>query len=215
MSARAQPKIAEKAQYSSPLTTAKVRRREAGTAVEVATIHADADAAEVVACDEHLIKLGRGRAAAIAANKPNAVIAVDAELLRSSVVREIAAARSVSSTEKHGEAVAALRDAEAAVIDCAKRVINEQMVELAREITRGLDALLARGEELRELAMGDGMPIRMDEPSRVPLEVDRALERLSKLINPLNVPLHVLRAGPRIDLWAQRLAQLTAEEQED
>jgi hypothetical protein len=199
--------ITVKTEYRSALA----RRGHCNRAVAEAEIHAAADAADVLACEGHLITLGRSRAAAIAAAKPTAVIAVDAELLRASVVREIAAARSLPSTAKHAEAVTASRDAETAVTQAAKAVIDSEMVDKARAFTAALDAALAIGEQLRELAHLDGQPSALGAPSRLPPEVERALERLPKQ-NPYDTPLHILRNGSGSSgAWKRRLAELTAE----
>jgi hypothetical protein len=196
------------------LRDAKTRRGEARTAMAETEIRAAADAADVLACEGHVITLSRARAAAIVAAKPTAVIAVDAELLRASVVGEIAAARSVSSAAKHTETVAALRAAETDVRDSAKRVIDCELIELAGRVTSGLDAVLALGEQLRELSLREGFPTTVGARSTVPPEVERALARLPQP-NPYDVPMDVLRGGVRSDAWARRLAELIADDESE
>jgi hypothetical protein len=139
------------------------------------------------------------------------VIAVDAELLRASVVREIAAARSVSSTAKHAETVAALRDAETAVTQAARAVLTGEMVSLAAEFTAALDAALAIGRQLEEMTMGDQSPRALGFGPTWPAVVTAALDRMPKL-HSLDTPLHILRnGGGSSDAWASRFKQLTAD----
>jgi hypothetical protein len=191
---------------------ANARRNDARTALAEATIRADADAADVLACEGHMTTLKRARATAIAAARPTAAIAVDAELLRASVVGEIAATRSVSSAAKHAEAVAALRAAEAAVAAAARAQIDSEMVELARQFEAQFDHAIETGEQLRELSTLDHKPIPLGARSTLPAAVTRALERLPKR-NPLDTPIDQLRgAAVHSDRWSKRLAQLTAAE---
>jgi hypothetical protein len=188
------------------LAAAKIRRGEAVTALKVAAETVVRDDSKVAACKATVDALSETRAGAIAAAKPDAVIATDAELLRARVTLEIAVSRAAASTAKHAAAVAELREAEAAVTQAARRVVDAEMVELARTFSAALDAALALGERLRELSMRDE-PTALGSAPTLPATVTEALERMPQP-NPYDTPMHVLRNGQHSHAFAHRLAEL-------
>jgi hypothetical protein len=196
------------------LEAAKIRRTEFTTSAAEAQIRADADAADMLACQTHVEQLEQVRSGAKAACKVDSVIAVDAELLRARVAVECAAGKATSTAAEHTNAVAELRDAETAVGECARRVIVSEMVDLAGEFTAALDAAEAIGRELEALSLRDGSPAAIGTGPTLPAAVARALERLPAR-NPLDVPIYELRGGGmRSDRWARRLAELMADDEQ-
>jgi hypothetical protein len=195
----------------SVLATAKTHRAEACTALQVAAVSASADLLDVDACKAHVGTLEQARSAAIAANKPNAVIDIDGKLLRARIAVEIAVAKSTTSTAKHTAAVAADIAAKAAVTQAARAVIDNEMSDLANEFTADLDAALRLGARLRELSFRDNRAIWTGAASTLPAAVEHALKRLPPP-DPLNTPVHVLRYGGSSTAWADRMAELTPDD---
>jgi hypothetical protein len=84
----------------SALATAKTRRAEASTALQVAAVSTSADLLDVDVCKAHVAAVEQARAAAITAAKPDAAMKADSALLTARITLEIAAARAKASTKK-------------------------------------------------------------------------------------------------------------------
>lgn len=193
------------------LEATKLKRIEAITAVDEATIHASCDAADLEVCRAHVLTFERGRSNAVAACRVDDVITLDTELLRARITVEIAASKAAASTAIHANAVTELRQAEAAISDTAQAVLDDELIGLAGEFVQALDAAFALGEHLRVLSGSDAFhrPLNV-APVALPAEVTRALARLP-LRDQLRVPVDVLRgAGEVSALRAKRLAELRA-----
>jgi hypothetical protein len=192
------------------LEAAKIRRGKAVAAVAEAEIHAAADAADLLTCQAHVSTLDKKRANGIAANKPNAVISIDGELLRARVAVEIAAVRGTGSTAKHAALTVAMAAARIEVERCARAVIDSEMLDLAAAFNAAFDAALKIGAQLQAFALRNFLntPLNAAVPS-VPVEVTQALSRLPPP-DLLNTPINVLRNGSGSDAWARRLADLIA-----
>jgi hypothetical protein len=188
------------------LHAAKARRSQAAGELAEAEIRAAADAADLEVCRALVVTLETARAAAIVAAKPDAALAADTELLKARITFEIAAARASASTAKHAAAVAELHQAEAAVTQTARRVIDAEMIDLAGTFSATLDAALALGERLRELTLRDE-PTAWGSGPTLPAQVAAALERLPRQ-NPYDVPMSVLRNGEFSHAFARRLSEL-------
>jgi hypothetical protein len=196
----------------SALETAKSRRAQARTALQIAAVSASADLLDVKACEGHVATLEKRRSGAIASNKPDAVISIDGELLRARVAVEIAVSKSATSTARHASAVAALPDADSAVTQAAVAQIDLEQIERALKFTSALDAALKIGEQLQASSSRDHFRTPLNVPfPPVPIEVTRALERLPRK-NPYDIPVNELRGGGRSNAWELRLAELIADD---
>jgi hypothetical protein len=192
------------------LSKAKTQRAEAASQLPEAAIHASADLLDVDVCVAHVAALEQARPAAIAANKPDAVIDIDGKLLRARIAVEIAVAKSSTSTAKHTAAVAADIAAKAAVTQAARAVIDSESIDMAAEFTTALDAAFRIGARLQALSLRDGRPTSMGAVS-MPAAVEQALKRLPPP-DPLNTPVHILRGAASSTAWADRMAELTADD---
>jgi hypothetical protein len=198
--------------FNAALESAKTRRGDAHSAVAAAAIRAGCDAADALVCEQLVQTLAEARAGAIAAAKPDAALAADTELLKARITFEIAVSRAAASTAKHVAAVADLHQAEAAVTEAARAVLDLEMTDLAAKFSEAFDGALALGNELLALSLRDQKPTPMGAVSTLPLEVERALDRLPRP-NPLNMPMNVLRGFGRYSgAWEQRMRELTADE---
>ena len=193
----------------SALATAKTRRTEASTALQVAAVSASADVLDVDVCKAHVAAVEQARAAAITSAKPAAAMKADSALLTARITLEIAAARATASTAKHTAAVAADIAAKAAVAQAARAVIDFQMLGLATEFTAALDAALRIGARLRELSLRDNRPTSMGAASTLPVAVEEALLRMPPL-DPFNTPVHILRGAGSSTAWSDRFRELAA-----
>ena len=198
------------ADAQAALTAAKIRRADAGTAAAEAAIRAKADCADLEVCSAQVVKLAQRRVAAIAAAKPDRVVAVDGELLRAKVGAEIAEARAAKSAERRDAAVVALHDAEAGVAAAAQSALDAEPIALAGAFPAALDAALEIGAKLQSLSADDPLNRRIDTPPvTLPPKVIAALARMPTP-NPYDVPISILRNGHAgSDARARRLRELT------
>ena len=193
----------------SALATAKTRRAEASTALQVAAVSASADVLDVDVCKAHVAEVEQARAAAITSAKPEAAVKADSALLTARITLEIAVERAKTSNAKHTAAVAADISAKAAVTQAARAVIDFQMRGLATEFTAALDAALKIGERLRELSLRDNRPTSMGAVSTLPAAVEQALLRMPPL-DPLHTPVHILRGAGTSTAWSDLYRELAA-----
>jgi hypothetical protein len=202
---------AEKAQSLTPLEASKIKRRTIAAAVKEA-IGLGATKAAIWDLSEVRVKdVNERRAAAVASNRTDDVISIDAERLRAEVARECAKAAVEASKSGLKDLVAAFNAAKAEVERCARAQIDGELLALADKVNRAFDSAMEIGKELQALALGDpgNRPISGpgSERPELPRAVLAALERLPKQ-NPLDVPLHLLRNGERSNAFALRLAEL-------
>lgn len=179
-----------------------------------AAIRASADAADVIACETLVRTLAEKRAAAITAAKPSAAIKADAALMAARISLEIAVSRATASAEKHAAAVDAAKAERIAKAQRAAAVIDSEMVAMAAEFSQALDAALKIGERLQDLSSRNLLNVPNVNVSMppVPVEVVRALKRMPPL-DPYNTPIHILRNGVTSTAWAERFAELTADDE--
>jgi len=188
------------------LITAKASEAEAA-------IRARADAADVLVCEKLVQTLAEKRAAAITAAKPAAAMKAESALMAARITLEIAVAKATASTAKHTAAVDTAKAERIAKAQRAAAVIDSEMIVMAAEFSQALDAALEIGERLQNLASRNllNVPVNVSVP-RVPPAVVAALERMPKP-DPFNTPIHILRNGASSNAWAERFAELTADDE--
>jgi hypothetical protein len=178
-----------------------------------AAIRASADAANVLVCEKLVQTLAEKRAAAITAAKPAAAMKAESALMAARITLEIAVAKATASTAKHAAAVDAAKAERIAKAQRAAAVINAEMEVMAAEFLQALDAALKIGERLQDLASRNllNVPVNISVPPVAPA-VLAALERMPKP-DPFNTPIHILRNGVTSTAWAERFAELTADDE--
>jgi trimeric autotransporter adhesin len=132
----------------SALATAKTRRADSSTALQVAAVSASADVLDVDVCKAHVAAVEQARAAAITAAKPEAAMKADSTLLTARITLEIAAARAAASTAKHTAAVAA---------DIAMKTLSLRMTEPVRTMDAARYSEDSLGEALANLEGSIGL----------------------------------------------------------
>lgn len=183
------------------------------TALKAKYVSEDCAGADLLACQTFVATLDKKRANAIAANKPNDVIDIDGKSVRARVAVEIAAAKWKALTKDREAAVGELDRAETAVHEAATVVYIDELIGKAAKFTAAFDHALALGAELQDLSSRSFLhtPLNAVRPS-VPVEVTKALLRLPPP-DLLNTPIDVLRSGGRSNAYAERLAELTADDE--
>jgi hypothetical protein len=195
------------------LATAKFQRASAALAWEKAAFAAVGIEGDVPACEKLVQTLSQRREIAIACAQPDAVVAIDSELLRARVGLEIAASKAATSDANHASAWTALCNAKTEVERCARAVIDSKMISLAAKVTSALDDAVALGAQLQALSTTNFLNTPLNAAVRsVPVEVSRALERLPKR-NPYDIPVNELRDGASGNAWQKLFAELTADDE--
>jgi hypothetical protein len=137
----------------------------------------------------------------------------ESALMAARITLEIAVAKATASTAKHAAAVDAAKAERIAKAQRAAAVINAEMEVMAAEFLQALDAALKIGERLQDLASRNllNVPVNISVPPVAPA-VLAALERMPKP-DPFNTPIHILRNGVTSTAWAERFAELTADDE--
>jgi hypothetical protein len=192
--------------------SAKALRADKRTAADEAQVSLAQERAALTVCQQHGRELGERRASAIAACKADAVIAIDAELLKANIATEIAASRVVTSVGHHAQALDELRQAEAAVVAIANEIRMAEVVAMAERCER------ARDEELRLcLALVTFIGSEINRPINQPLRVMpeivvRVLSRVP-VVDGLHQTVGELRGVfGGTDAWDRRLQELVADD---